>query len=104
MPLVTGTKLGRNEIVPPVGAGGLAGIRAKGTKLKRDEALKVLPEAFASDPRFTQFRREPDCGGNAQRAVAIALEMRASAPLPDGRGSEADAAPTEMEGSSDAGK
>ena len=62
-----------------------------------DVALKILPEAFASGLRFTRFRRESDCEGNAQRAVAVGLEMRTS-------GSEAGAAPTKMEGSSDAGK
>jgi serine/threonine-protein kinase len=35
--------------------------RARDTKLKRDVALKVLPEAFASDPeRMARFQREAE--------------------------------------------
>ena len=35
--------------------------RATDTKLKRQVALKILPEAFASDPdRLARFQREPN--------------------------------------------
>ena len=35
--------------------------RARDTKLNRDVALKVLPEAFASDPeRLARFQREAE--------------------------------------------
>ena len=35
--------------------------RARDTKLKRDVALKVLPEAFARDPdRMARFQREAE--------------------------------------------
>src|SRR5499427_3452542 len=35
--------------------------RAKDTKLKRDVAVKVLPEAFAADPeRMARFQREAE--------------------------------------------
>jgi serine/threonine protein kinase len=35
--------------------------RARDTKLKRDVALKVLPEAFAGDPeRMARFQREAE--------------------------------------------
>jgi serine/threonine protein kinase len=35
--------------------------RAKDTKLKRDVAIKVLPEAFARDPeRMARFQREAE--------------------------------------------
>jgi serine/threonine protein kinase len=45
-----GTKLGPYEITAPIGAGGMSEVyRARDLKLKRDVALKVLPEAFASD-------------------------------------------------------
>jgi serine/threonine protein kinase len=62
MPLPIGTKLGPYEILAPIGAGGMGEVyRAKDTKLKRDVALKVLPEAFARDPeRMARFQREAE--------------------------------------------
>src|SRR5690242_17934957 len=60
MPLSIGTKLGPYEIRSPLGAGGLGEeYRAHDTKLKRDVALKVLPEALANDSeRLARFTRE----------------------------------------------
>ncbi|MGH9727226.1 MAG: protein kinase domain-containing protein [Candidatus Acidiferrales bacterium] len=60
MPLSSGIKLGTYEIVAPIGAGGMGEVyRARDTRLGRDVALKVLPEAFAADPeRMVRFRRE----------------------------------------------
>jgi serine/threonine protein kinase len=57
-----GTKLGSYEITAPIGAGGMGEVyRARDTKLKRDVALKVLPEAFARDPgRMIRFQREAE--------------------------------------------
>lgn len=40
-----------NEILSPLGAGGIGEVyRAKDTRLHRDVAIKVLPEALAGDP------------------------------------------------------
>jgi eukaryotic-like serine/threonine-protein kinase len=57
-----GTKLGPYEITAPIGAGGMGEVyRARDMKLKRDVALKVLPEAFAGDPgRMLRFQREAE--------------------------------------------
>src|SRR5713101_3435087 len=62
MPLAAGAKLGPYEILAPIGAGGMGEVnRARDTKLKRDVALKVLPEAFARDPeRMARFQREAE--------------------------------------------
>jgi hypothetical protein len=60
MPLPAGTKLGTYEIVTPIGAGGMGEVyQALDGNLRRDVAIKVLPEAFAHDPeRLSRFRRE----------------------------------------------
>src|SRR6266446_10994856 len=62
MPLSVGTRLGPYEILAPIGAGGMGEVyRARDTKLKRDVALKVLPEGFARDPgRMARFQREAE--------------------------------------------
>src|SRR4029077_7684522 len=60
MPLSVGTRLGPYEILSALGAGGMGEVyRARDTKLSRDVALKILPDAFASDPdRLVRFTRE----------------------------------------------
>jgi serine/threonine-protein kinase len=62
MELATGTRLGDYEILAHIGAGGMGEVyRARDTKLKRDVALKVLPDAFARDPgRMMRFQREAE--------------------------------------------
>jgi serine/threonine-protein kinase len=57
-----GTKIGVYEILGSLGAGGMGEVyRARDTKLKRDVALKVLPESFAGDPeRMIRFQREAE--------------------------------------------
>ena len=61
-PLSAGIKLGPYEILAPIGAGGMGEVyRARDTKLKRDVALKVLPEVFAKDSgRMMRFQREAE--------------------------------------------
>jgi Tol biopolymer transport system component len=60
MGLRTGTQLGPYEILAAIGAGGMGEVyQAHDTKLGRDVAIKVLPEAFANDPeRLSRFQRE----------------------------------------------
>ena len=60
MSLVPGTCLGAYAILTPIGTGGMGEVyRAHDTKLHRDVALKVLPEAFARDEnRRARFARE----------------------------------------------
>jgi Tol biopolymer transport system component/predicted Ser/Thr protein kinase len=60
MPLRPGTRFGAYEVVSALGAGGMGEVyRARDTRLDRDVALKILPEAVASDPdRLIRFERE----------------------------------------------
>src|SRR3984893_5569516 len=60
MPLSTGTKLGTYEVLSAIGAGGMGEVyQAHDSNLRRDVAIKVLPEAFAHDAdRLSRFRRE----------------------------------------------
>ena len=54
-----GSRLGVYQILAPLEAGGMEVYRARDTRLQRDIALKILPDAFASDPqRLARFRRE----------------------------------------------
>ena len=60
MTISAGTHLGSYEVLAPIGAGGMGEVyQAHDTKLGRDVAIKVLPEAFAHDPeRLSRFQRE----------------------------------------------
>src|SRR5439155_10715562 len=62
MPLSVGMRLGPYEILAAIGAGGMGEVyRARDTRLKREVAIKVLPEAFAQDPeRLARFQREAE--------------------------------------------
>jgi Tol biopolymer transport system component len=58
--LTPGTRLGIYHITAPIGEGGMGQVyRATDTTLGRQVAIKILPDAFASDPeRLARFQRE----------------------------------------------
>ena len=60
MALIPGSRLGVYQITALLGEGGMGQVyRARDTKLDRDVAIKVLPEAFAHDAeRLARFTRE----------------------------------------------
>jgi len=60
MAIPSGTKFGSYEVVVQIGAGGMGEVyQAHDTKLERDVAIKVLPEAVAHDAeRLARFQRE----------------------------------------------
>jgi len=55
-----GRRLGPYEVLAKLGEGGMGVVyRARDTKLDRDVAIKILPEAFAHDAdRLARFTRE----------------------------------------------
>src|SRR5215469_17071631 len=67
MSLAAGSWLDSFEIVVPLGAGGMGEVyRARDATLKRDVAIKVLPEFWSRDPeRLHRFELE------AQAAAAL---------------------------------
>jgi len=62
MPLTVGTQLGSHEITGLLGRGGMGEVyRGRDRKLKRDVAIKILPEEFSRDPeRVVHFQREAE--------------------------------------------
>src|SRR5262245_13424330 len=62
MPITIGQRVGSYEITALLGKGGMGEVyRARDSKLKRDVALKVLPEEFSHDSERTRrFRREAE--------------------------------------------
>ena len=60
MALEVGSRLAHYDVTAKIGEGGMGRVyQATDTKLNRDVALKVLPEAFATDPdRLARFQRK----------------------------------------------
>ena len=62
MSLSPGTTLGVYEVLAAIGAGGMGEVyKARDTKLDRDVALKILPDAFVNDPEH-RTRHVPRLG------------------------------------------
>ena len=60
MSLSPGSRLGHYDVTALIGEGGMGQVyQATDTKLQREVALKVLPQAFTDDPdRLARFERE----------------------------------------------
>ena len=75
MALTAGTKLGRYEVLAPLGAGGMGEVyRARDTRLGREVAVKVLPASFVADPeRLRRFEQEARATGQLNHPNILAL-------------------------------
>ena len=62
MALQVGSRLGHYDVTALIGEGGMGQVyQVTDTKLKRQVALKILPEAFSADPeRLARFQREAE--------------------------------------------
>jgi serine/threonine-protein kinase len=62
MNMTPGTRVGPYEIQTPIGKGGMGEVyRARDTKLKREVAVKTLPDEFSHDAdRVSRFQREAE--------------------------------------------
>src|SRR5262245_58709622 len=62
MALSIGSQLGSHEITALLGKGGMGEVyRARDLKLKREVAIKILPDEFSRDPaRVSRFQREAE--------------------------------------------
>ncbi|MGE0128785.1 MAG: protein kinase [Blastocatellales bacterium] len=67
MPIATGTRFDRYQIISPIGSGGMGEIYlAQDTRLNRKVAIKLLPDRYTQDPeRLRRFEKE------AQAASAL---------------------------------
>ena len=89
MSLEPGTMIGPYEVVAAIGKGGMGEVfRARDTRLGRDVAIKVLPQAFADDPdRLARFTREAQMLAALNHPnIAHIYGVEQGAPLGDARG------------------
>ena len=75
MPIPTGTLIGPHEIVGWLGAGGMGEVyRARDSRLGRDVAIKLLPQAFAADAkRLNRFEQEAFAAGQLNHPNILAV-------------------------------
>ena len=75
MPLPAGTRLDSYEIASPVGAGGMGEVyRARDTVLKRDVAIKVLPEYWSRYPdRLRRFELEAQAAATLNHPNVVSI-------------------------------
>jgi serine/threonine-protein kinase len=73
--LEPGTRLGRYQIVAPLGAGGMGEVyRARDPDLGREVAIKVLPSAHSADPeRLRRFEQEARAAGALNHPNILAI-------------------------------
>ena len=73
--LAAGTRLGRYEVLAPLGSGGMGEVyRARDVSLSREVAIKVLPAGFATDPnRLRRFEQEAHAVGQLNHPNVVTV-------------------------------
>jgi serine/threonine protein kinase len=73
-----GSQLGTYEITALLGKGGFGEVyRAKDKKLKRDVAIKILPDEFSTDDRVTRFQREAELLASLKWLTSLKIAIQA---------------------------
>ena len=75
MALNVGSRLGHYDVTALIGEGGMGQVyQATDTQLNRQVALKILPDAFATDPdRLARFQREAQVLANLNHPGIAAI-------------------------------
>ena len=75
MPIAVGARIGPYEILGWLGAGGMGDVyRARDARLARDVAIKVIPEALATDAsRVRRFEQEARAAGQLNHPNILAV-------------------------------
>jgi eukaryotic-like serine/threonine-protein kinase len=78
MSLAAGSRLGHYEILAPIGAGGMGEVyRPRDTKLKREVALKALPDSLAGGmERMAGSRRNTSLASRKRRKRPTGIDSR----------------------------
>ncbi len=71
MALEIGSRLAHYDVTALIGEGGMGQVyQATDTKLNRQVALKILPEAFATDPdRLARLQRKAHVGASLNHSA-----------------------------------
>jgi len=87
MALLAGQTLLHYRLIDKIGAGGMGVVwKAEDTRLQRQIALKVLPEAMAADPeRRARFEREARAVAALNHPNIVTLHSVEQADTPTGR-------------------
>jgi predicted ATPase/serine/threonine protein kinase len=82
VPLEPGTRIGPYEILEPLGEGGMGQVyRARDTRLKREVALKTLPDAWVSDPeRVARLQLEAQAASSLNNPHIVTVHELGSSP------------------------
>jgi eukaryotic-like serine/threonine-protein kinase len=88
MALAPGVRLGPYDVVAPIGKGGMGEVfRARDTRLQRDVAIKVLPDAAGRDAdRLARFEREAQVLASLNHPHIATIYGLEDVPAADGAG------------------